>query len=207
MIFLGESHGIATNDDVNFALLTHLHETAGVRTYIAEMGYSTGHFLNEYVQTGDENLLDNVYSALEGTTAWNRSQVAFWQQVYAWNQTLPAAERIRVIGLDVQHQYPVGVWHLTTLLSEAPPAAFVEPVTALHTMVADNDWRASVCMTAVEALSAAIIAQPDDARAYFGDTLDEARFVLHSLQAGFAYYTTDDYHAANVARDRYMAET
>ncbi len=52
-----------------------------------------------------------------------------------------------------------------------------------------------------------VTAQPDEARAYLGDALDKVRSVLRSLQAGFAYYTTDNQHAADVARDRYIADT
>jgi hypothetical protein len=207
VIFLGESHGIATNDDVNFALFTYLHETAGVRTYIAETGYSMGHFLNEYVQTGDIDLLRKIYRMLEGTTAWNQAQFAFWQRVYAWNQTLPEAERVRVVGLDVEHQYPIGVWYLATLLPESPPENFAEPVTVSRAMFEDGQWDTSACKSAVNALLDAMAAHPDAAMTYLGANFDKVHLVLRSLQAGFVFYTTENNHTADVARYHYMAET
>ncbi len=39
---LGEAHGVAANETIDFALLTYLYETAGVRTYLTESGYAVG---------------------------------------------------------------------------------------------------------------------------------------------------------------------
>jgi CubicO group peptidase (beta-lactamase class C family) len=81
------------------------------------------------------------WGAATGEQGTLTGQVSFWRRVYAWNQTLPEAERVRVVGLDVQHQYPVGVWHMGMLLPDTPPDAFAEPVAALRAIVADDEGR------------------------------------------------------------------
>lgn len=208
LILVGEAHGVATNEDLDFALFTHLYETAGVRTYVAETSYSMGSFLDDYVQTGDKDLLSKLYRALEGTTAWNQARFSFWVRLHAWNRSLPETERVRVVGLDVEHQYPIGVWHLVTLMpADPPPVDFAQPVTTLQTMVQDNAWNSTDCLSAVETLLAAVDTNPEAAAAYLAQNVDEVRLTLHSLQAGFAYYASRDAHAADAARDRYMATT
>lgn len=209
VILLGEAHGVAINEALDFALFTYFYETAGVRTYIAETGYGMGALLNRYVQSGDDDQLRNLFAALEGTTAWNRERFVFWHRLHAWNQTLPADARVRVVGLDVEHQYPVGVGYVLSLLPDAAPAspALAEPVETLRAMVDERRWDAHACHAAVEALLAAIETYPDVADAYFGVEVGEVQRALQALATRFVYYATEDANAADAARDRYMVET
>jgi erythromycin esterase-like protein len=101
ILFLGESHGIAINEDLDLALLKYLHREAGVRVYLGEFGYAAGFALNQYLQTGDEKILDYVVNEFKGSVAWTKERREFYVKVHQWNASLPPADQIRFVGIDV----------------------------------------------------------------------------------------------------------
>ena len=203
---LGEAHGAALNEDLDFALMTYLYETAGVRTYIAEVGYCAGTYYDAYVQTGDRAILDQVFSSLRGTAAWSEERYRFWEQLAAFNAGKPAQDRIRVVGLDVEHQYFVGIGYLRTLLhSGQVPAAIAAPVAELDTIVSESAWSADRCGAAAAALGESISANRDTYAAYLGERLPGLEYALQSVMDGFAYRNARGADAEN-ARDRAMYE-
>jgi hypothetical protein len=114
-----------------------------------------------------------------------------------------------VVGLDVEHQYPVGVTYVLSLLPERAPAspALAAPVATLRSMVDEGRWDASVCRTAVAALMDAIEAEPEAAETYMGAEMAEVQRALRAMAARFVYYAEEDGKVADAARDRYMVET
>jgi hypothetical protein len=133
IIFLGESHGIAINEDIDLALLKYLHREAGVRVYLCEFGYAAGFALNQYLQTGDEQILDYVMKASKGSVGWTRERREFYVKFRQWNQTLPAADRVRFVGVDVEHQRELAIKVLGALTGKGTaPAAIAETVAKLR---------------------------------------------------------------------------
>jgi hypothetical protein len=207
-IFLGEAHGIAENEALDLALLKHLHKTAGVRYYMAEAGYAASRLVNEYVQTGDEQLLRDVYAGLKGTLAWNREQFEFWRKVRAWNQALPEVERVQVIGLDVEHQYQTGVAYLQRLLPPTPPPQSISPtVSALIALVIENPHDADAVNGVATALLQDVEARRADYAAYLGDRLFDVEMTARGLRNRFEYYAMDDNNDSLNARDRMIYES
>jgi hypothetical protein len=124
IIFLDENHGIALNDDLDFALLKYLHREAGVRVYLGEYGYAAGFALNQYMETGDEKILDYIMKESKGSPGWTKERRAFYANVRQWNASLPAADRIRFVGIDVEHQRGLALKCLAGLAGDrqAPPS-------------------------------------------------------------------------------------
>ncbi len=102
IFLLGEAHGFAMPQELDYELLQHLSQKAGVRHYLAEADYSQAHFLNEYLQTGDEQLLAFVFSTWVRMNAqWgNKNFYDKIRRIRALNQSLPPARRIRIVGVD-----------------------------------------------------------------------------------------------------------
>ncbi|WP_216690549.1 hypothetical protein [Hymenobacter siberiensis] len=61
LFLLGEAHGVQRPQELDFALLKHLNQRAGVRTYVAEVDCAKAYYLNEYLRTGDAATLDLVF--------------------------------------------------------------------------------------------------------------------------------------------------
>lgn len=113
----GEIHGSAEPQRTDFDLFTHLHRLAGVWHYLAEVDYTKAWMLNRYLAGGDTLSLDSVFASWRSDTAqWaNREHYAKWQQLRQWQQSLPKAQRIRVVGIDVPQDYRLLARHFQAL--------------------------------------------------------------------------------------------
>ncbi|MBC3540690.1 hypothetical protein ACFSC6_12440 [Rufibacter sediminis] len=102
IFFLGEAHGTAAPQALDFALLQHLNQRVGLRHYLAEVDYSQAYFLNEYLRTGDERHLQTVFQVWAKQNAqWgNQNFYDKLKKIRALNQTLPEARRISILGVD-----------------------------------------------------------------------------------------------------------
>lgn len=113
LILLGESHGVAAPQILDFELLRHLNDRIGLTDYVAEVDPVQGDRLNHYLETGDAAALDRVFDhwsragAQWGNTAFEDKV----RRIRSLNQTLPAERRIRFIGIDaIQDWLLVGEW-------------------------------------------------------------------------------------------------
>lgn len=125
LFFLGESHGVQRPQELDFALLKHLSQRAGVRTYLAEVDAPKAYYLNEYLHTGQDSTLRRVFrSWVAGREQWGNQE--FYQKIQrirALNQTLPTARRIRFVGLDGLQDLPLAADYVRTLLPQRPVPA------------------------------------------------------------------------------------
>ncbi len=98
-IFLaGQNQGLEYNKELQKDLLKFFHQEAGVKYLLVEATYASGEFLNQYLQTGEEEYLELVISY------WRRSQdeFEFFQWLREYNLEFPEEKQIRIIGFDVQ---------------------------------------------------------------------------------------------------------
>lgn len=121
VIMLGEVHGFAMPQKLDFDLLKHLNQKTGLTHYLAEVDQSQAYFLNQYLTTGDEKLLDYVFQTWVNYNAqWaNKESYTKLQRIYSYNQTLPAAKRITIVGVDRIQDTNVTKRHLTEMLQAA----------------------------------------------------------------------------------------
>ncbi|MBH8559759.1 erythromycin esterase family protein [Hymenobacter negativus] len=125
LFFLGESHGVQRPQELDFALLKHLNQRAGVRTYLAEVDAPKAYYLNEYLRTGQDSTLRRVFrSWVAGRAQWgNQDFYHKIQRIRALNQTLPAARRIRFVGIDGLQDLPLAADYVRALLPRQPVPA------------------------------------------------------------------------------------
>ena len=125
LFFLGESHGVQRPQELDFALLKHLNQRAGVRTYLAEVDAPKAYYLNQYLRTGQASTLRRVFrSWVADQSQWGNQE--FYQKIQrirALNQTLPAARRIRFIGIDGLQDLPLAADYAQALVGRHALAA------------------------------------------------------------------------------------
>ena len=118
-VFLaGELHGIQENYTLRLNLLMYLNENAGVNYYLAEMGYSSSYYINKYLETGEEKYLFVVANSIVGSYDHSLDDINFWRDLYKYNQSLAQEKRIKVIGLDIEHQFWLAVMQLNDLVED-----------------------------------------------------------------------------------------
>ena len=121
LFLLGESHGRAAPQELDFALLRHLNQKTGLRNYVAEIDPSQAFFFNRYLATGHEADLQTVFRGWDGEEQWgNQDFYDKVRRIRQLNQTLPPAARIRFIGLDRIQHVGVALQHLRAILAQEP---------------------------------------------------------------------------------------
>jgi len=159
LFLLGESHGVQRVQDLDFALLRHLNQRAGVRTYLAEVDCAQAFYLNDYLRTGDEAPLGRVFAGwAAGQAQWaNADFQQKIRRIRQLNQTLPAGRRIRFVGIDGVQDYPLLAAYLAAQRATGRPlppalAARLDSVAAACT--AGPAQAAAVALRAQQALQA-----------------------------------------------------
>jgi len=100
---VSELHGFKQNTLIKYDYLTYLNEEINLTVYLAEISFSSGYLLNEYLKTGDEALLMQVFSFYKGSTFYTLEEYQFYQKIYQYNLNISEESKIRVIGIDIEH--------------------------------------------------------------------------------------------------------
>jgi hypothetical protein len=199
IFLLGEGHGMAINGDLDLALLQYLHRTAGVRVYLAEWGYAAGELVNRYVETGDEQLLDFMIREARGSVSWTKEQREFFVKFRDWNLTLPEKDRVRMVGVDIEHQVGIAVWYLNRLaMGRTPPAGIRDAVANLAHMQEAK---------AADELAASLRDHRQDYSAWMGDRLLDFEVVVTNLQKRYEAYAGRNDGQFELVRERAIYET
>lgn len=177
--FSGESHAVAANFDLEFELFTYLYTNAGVRNYIIENSYSNILILNQYLATGDENILDDLHQSYAGSFLWNKNGFAFWQKMYAFLQDIPREEWPLFVGVDIEHQISNALKMLEALLPGMPPPPAAE---AGITKLLNGDKNSYESMWAIgNTLKSNISANPSSYEIYLGDQFFDFNFIVQNI--------------------------
>ncbi|GAA0117146.1 erythromycin esterase family protein [Clostridium senegalense] len=104
IVFTNEYHGINENADIQYKFINYLMDNWDLKYFLMECGYTSGTLLNEYLQNGDEKLLDDIFkNGILGKMS-NESIKEFMKKLYLKNKDLPEEKKLILIGLDVQQQ-------------------------------------------------------------------------------------------------------
>ncbi|MDO1450611.1 hypothetical protein Q0590_30335 [Rhodocytophaga aerolata] len=136
IFILAEVHGFAAPQELDYRLLKHLNQQTGLRYYLAEVDYSQAHFLNQYLQTGDEPLLSYVFQTwVKMNAQWgNKNYYNKLKKIYQLNQQLPEERRISIVGVDKIQDIAVTNQFLREIIGK-PTYAILNPngFDTLHT--------------------------------------------------------------------------
>lgn len=110
-----EIHGIKANLSFKYAFFKFLHENADVDVLILEISISSGYMLNEYLKTGDINILDNIFSLYKGSTFYTKEEYNFFIKLYDYNKSLSDNNKIKIVGIDIEHSYNGVLYYLSYL--------------------------------------------------------------------------------------------
>lgn len=118
VFFTAENHGIKANTELELKFLKYFKEKADINYYLMELSYSDSCFLNQYLETGDESILEEMYKPLKGTFAWNKQGYEHWKKVYEYNKTLPDDKKIKIVGIDIEHQSVNALRYMNSVLPD-----------------------------------------------------------------------------------------
>ncbi|WP_176723368.1 TraB/GumN family protein [Roseivirga misakiensis] len=108
IILLGEVHGSQINEKLDLEIFKYLYQKHGVRHYLGESGYGMGLLINEYIQTGDEQLLKSIFQLWSGTFSGTQQNYERIKALRAFNVSLPSYAKFKYVGIDLEQQFGAG---------------------------------------------------------------------------------------------------
>ena len=121
LIFFGFIHGAATPQKMDYKLLEYFIKEKQLRYYAPEVDFSQAYFLNQYLKSGNEAILDFVLYFYENRVPQDAS-LQFkekWQKIYQLNQTLANDKKITILGTDSPlYDKRLAITHLAHLLGD-----------------------------------------------------------------------------------------
>lgn len=190
IILAGEAHAISANYKLRLALLKHLNQKDNVRYLLAETGYSSSCYINDYLKSGDEAKLKLVYNNLEGTSNWNKESYNFWIKLRNYNLTLIESQRIKVIGIDIEHQTTTACEYLDSILPNNDPPKEIQLTIEKFTYsynLKDGDAVAK----AVKDLQSDINATPTIYNKYLGSNYFDFSIVVDNIINALNVYASN----------------
>lgn len=116
----GESHGSVKSIDMNLYLLKYFVERGNIKYILYEDGYASAQYLNIYLDTGDESILEDLFYKIRGTMSYTMENYNFLKGVYEYNVTLEEEKKLRFIGIDKENPL-VAIKYIRSLLPTAEP--------------------------------------------------------------------------------------
>ncbi len=180
VILTGEGHAVAKNYEVKLALLKHLNQKDKISYLLAEIGYSSSCYINEYLESGDESKLKLVYNNVPRTFSWSKDEYNSWIELRKYNLTVPENQRIKVIGIDIEQQIKTAYAYLNSILpSNSPPNEIrpaIEQFTNSYNLKNDNALIASI-----ENLQSDIKSKSHIYNSYFGSKYFDFSIVVDNI--------------------------
>ena len=104
-VFLtGERPGVKANKDLEFKFLRYFNQKANVNYYLVNLPYSYTHYLNQYLKTGDDKIIEDLYKELEGTYYWDLTSYNYWKKLYKYNKQLAEDKKIKIVCIDYEYK-------------------------------------------------------------------------------------------------------
>lgn len=99
IIITGEAHGVKQNTDIQFKFLNYLIDNWDLKYYVTETGYSEAMMLNEYLATGNEEILEETFKDWSASRA-TKEDFSMIKKLYEKNKNLPEDKKITILGID-----------------------------------------------------------------------------------------------------------
>lgn len=108
-------HNIQKVPQATLKLLKYLHREGNVRVLAIEQGASVAHMINSYLKSGDTVKLQQI---TRNTLFWGKENRAFFQDLRAFNQTLPEGERIWIRSIDIEYKMASAIFVINELIGD-----------------------------------------------------------------------------------------
>lgn len=134
----GEAHGTELSYKMQQYMARYFIEEQGVRYILLESPISVAEFLNEYLKTGDTDIIKRLVNKFQGSYACNQDTYDLYEFYYDYNKQLPEDKKIMFVGIDVEHNNMLSAEYLTYLTNDLgePPTKIADIVKRLKKF----DW-------------------------------------------------------------------
>lgn len=98
----GEQHSVGVNYDLFFKFIKFFKVKANIKYILIEDSYGISYLLNKYIETGNEDILEKVFSYYYGySVLWTKEIHEFWIKFRKYNNSLTDEDKMIILGIDV----------------------------------------------------------------------------------------------------------
>lgn len=184
LFLVGESHGVGVNQPIQFMFLKYFREKGSAKYMILEFPPTFAAKINSFFTSGDTLWLDSAFSPLKGTFAWTTEYLDFFKDIHEYNSSFSDSERIKCVGIDVEHQSGAALYVLKGMLPDQSAPKEIEPmISKLRSAeVERSDYRAGwkIATELIEDLNT----NSDSYEGFLGDNYFEYSFLLGNIING-----------------------
>ena len=190
-----------------------LASNADVQGVLFEYGFGAGILIDQYLQTGDEDLLEMFMNQAAGSFMGRIEERDFLQWLRAYNADLPSDKRLRALGVDVDHQTYLALYALNQIVEQhgAAPDAIASAIASISTELEDHAStefpKELLNSAAFTNLRSALDEQPQACSEFFEDDLSTAEMLCTSYELAVEYHAMSGSSQLETGlRDQWMAK-
>ncbi len=141
IILTGEYHGVSENNIIQFKMIKYLKENHNLKYILVESSYSTVYLLNKYINTGENEFLEQNYINKNKNSISNfKNEFSLYVKLYEYNKTLADEDKLRLIGIDIEKNPNLSNETLKLILPKTePPKELKEDINNIYNnKISDN---------------------------------------------------------------------
>ncbi|WP_061994034.1 erythromycin esterase family protein [Clostridium sp. ATCC 25772] len=104
IVFTNETHGMKENTYIKEKFINYLMDNWNLKYFFVENGYAECSFINEYLQTGDEKLLNDIFNNFFNIV-YTEDEKQVLKKIYLKNKELPDEKKLKFVGIEAIESY------------------------------------------------------------------------------------------------------
>ena len=120
IIGFGAYHGSQKTENAEISLILGILREVSINYYLPETDFSTAHFFNKYLDSGDETLLHSLIYAYGSTVPQEKSYetIKKWQALRNIYLIMPRQSRFKILGVDLVANYHFAIEHILEIIDD-----------------------------------------------------------------------------------------
>lgn len=120
IILTNEENGIKENAQIQYKFISYLMDTWKLKYFLVDVGYAEAAIINEYLQTGDESLLESYNNSSMGYAFIGDSKQDMLKKLYLKNSQLNDNKKLNIVGIGIRESYEFIDLYFKRIISRNP---------------------------------------------------------------------------------------
>lgn len=120
IVLTNEEIGIKENAQIQYKFISYLMDTWKLKYFLVDVGYAEAAIINEYLQTGDESLLESYNNSSMGYAFIGDSKQDMLKKLYLKNSQLPDNKKLNIMGIGINESFQSVDLYFKRIISRNP---------------------------------------------------------------------------------------
>lgn len=120
IVLTNEEIEIKENAQIQYKFISYLMDTWKLKYFLVDVGYAEAAIINEYLQTGDEFLLESYNNSSMGYAFIGDSKQEMLKKLYLKNSQLPDNKKLNIMGIGINESFQSVDLYFKRIISRNP---------------------------------------------------------------------------------------